>query len=256
MSGTPKIAVVASEAPAAQAALEELGARYRIVAPEQADLIVALGGDGFMLETLHRYRDRGVPFYGMHRGSVGFLMNGYGADGLEERLARAQPVAVHPLEMTAIDHAGAAHAAIAINEVSLVRQGRQAAKLRITVDKTVRLDELMADGVLVATPVGSTAYNLSAHGPIIPLNAEVLALTPISAFRPRRWRGALLPHRATVRFDVLEIERRPVSAAADFTEIADVRSVSVREAAEISFTMLFDPEHNLEERVLKEQFLS
>jgi NAD+ kinase len=256
MSGTKNIAVVASEAPAAQAALEELRARYKTVAPEQGDVIVALGGDGFMLETLHRYRERDVPFYGMHRGSVGFLMNGYGANGLEERLARAQPVAVHPLEMTATDHAGTAHAAIAINEVSLVRQGRQAAKLRITVDETVRLDELMADGVLVATPVGSTAYNLSAHGPIIPLSAEVLALTPISAFRPRRWRGALLPHQAKVRFDVLEIERRPVSAAADFTEIDDVRSVSVREAAEISFTMLFDPEHNLEERVLKEQFLS
>ncbi|HEX4112295.1 MAG TPA: NAD kinase [Stellaceae bacterium] len=256
MSGTQDIAIVASDAPAAQAALAELRGRYRTVAPERAGLIVALGGDGFMLETLHKYREQGARFYGMHRGSVGFLMNGYGPEKLEERLARAQPVAVHPLEMIATDHAGATHTAIAINEVSLVRQGRQAAKLRIAVDETVRLDELMADGVLVATAVGSTAYNLSAHGPIIPLNAEVLALTPISAFRPRRWRGALLPHRATVRFDVLEIERRPVSAAADFTEIGDVLTVTVREAAEISFTMLFDPEHNLEERVLKEQFLS
>ena len=256
MSGFPKIAIVASEAPAAQAALQDLRARYKTVSPEQADLIVALGGDGFMLETLHRYRERGVPFYGMHRGSVGFLMNGYGPNGLEERVVRAQPVAIHPLEMSATDRAGAVHNAIAINEVSLVRQGRQAAKLRIAVDETVRLDELMADGVLVATPVGSTAYNLSAHGPIIPLGADVLALTPISAFRPRRWRGALLPHKAKVRFDVLEVERRPVSAAADFTEIRDVASVSVREATEISIAMLFDPEHNLEERVLKEQFLS
>ncbi len=256
MSGFSKIAIVASEAPAAKAALDDLRGRYKTVPAEQADLIVALGGDGFMLETLHRYRERGVPFYGMHRGSVGFLMNGYGPNGLEERVARAQPVAIHPLAMTTADRAGTTHAAIAINEVSLVRQGRQAAKLKITVDETVRLDELMADGVLVATPVGSTAYNLSAHGPIIPLSADVLALTPISAFRPRRWRGALLPHEATVRFDVLEIERRPVSAAADFTEIRDVASVSVREASEISITMLFDPEHNLEERVLKEQFLS
>jgi NAD+ kinase len=256
MSGSKTIAIVASEAPAAQAALADLRARYKTAPPQEADLIVALGGDGFMLETLHRYRERGVPFYGMHRGSVGFLMNGYGPNGLEERVARAQPVAIHPLEMTATDRTGAVHSAIAINEVALVRQGRQAAKLRIAVDETVRLDELMADGVLVATPVGSTAYNLSAHGPIVPLSSDILALTPISAFRPRRWRGALLPHQAKVRVDVLEIERRPVSAAADFTEIRDVATVSVREAGEISITMLFDPEHNLEERVLKEQFLS
>jgi len=256
MSGFSKIAIVASDAPAAQAALKELCSRYNTVPPEQADLVVTLGGDGFMLETLHKYRERAVPFYGMHRGSVGFLMNAYGPDGLEQRVARAQPVAVHPLSMSATDRAGVLHDAIAINEVSLVRQGRQAAKLRITVDDTVRLDELTADGVLVATPVGSTAYNLSAHGPIIPLSAAILALTPISAFRPRRWRGALLPHWASVRFDVLEIERRPVSAAADFTEVRDVASVVVREAKEISLTMLFDPEHNLDERVLKEQFLT
>jgi len=256
MSGFQNIAIVASEAPAAQAALEDLRGRYRTAAPEQADIVVALGGDGFMLETLHKYRARGVPVYGMHRGSVGFLMNGYSPNALDERLGQAQPVVIHPLEMSATDTAGKTHTAIAINEVSLVRQARQAAKLKISVDDTVRLEELMADGVLVATPVGSTAYNLSAHGPIIPLSADVLALTPISAFRPRRWRGALLPHQARVRFDVLERERRPVSAAADFTEIRDVASVSVREAHEISFTLLFDPEHNLEERVLKEQFLS
>jgi len=254
MSGFKNIAIVASEAPAAQSALAELAARYQPVAPDKADVIVALGGDGFMLETLHQFRDRGVPFYGMHRGSVGFLMNGYGPDGLPERLERAVPVEVHPLEMRATDRAGTVHTAMAINEVSLVRQGRQAAKLKITVDNVPRLDELMADGVMVATPVGSTAYNLSAHGPIVPLGAGILALTPISAFRPRRWRGALLPHKATVRLDALEVERRPVSAAADFTEVRDIVSVTVREAPEISFTMLFDPEHNLEERVLKEQF--
>ncbi|MGH7075569.1 MAG: NAD kinase [Stellaceae bacterium] len=256
MSGPPKIAIFASDAPAAQAALAELQRRYATVPAEEAQIIIALGGDGFMLETLHRFRDSGVPFYGMHRGSVGFLMNNYSADGLTERIALVEPVAIHPLEMETVDRAGRTETAIAINEVSLVRQGRQGAKLRITIDGVVRLDELMADGVLVATPVGSTAYNLSAHGPIIPLSADVLALTPISAFRPRRWRGALLPHTARVRFEVLEIERRPVSAAADFTEIRDIASVTVREAAETSLTMLFDPEHNLEERVLKEQFLT
>jgi NAD+ kinase len=256
VSGFDKIAIFASEAPQAQAALAELRGRYKTVSPEEADLIVALGGDGFMLETLHRYRERGVPFYGMHRGSVGFLMNGYGPQGLMERLERSQPVRIHPLEMRAWDVAGAETKGLAINEVSLVRLGRQAAKLKITVDNVVRLEELMADGILVATPVGSTAYNLSAHGPIIPLTADVLALTPISAFRPRRWRGALLPHKANVRFDVIEPERRPVSAAADFTEVRDVAAVSVREASEISITMMFDPEQNLEERVLKEQFLS
>jgi NAD+ kinase len=256
MSGLPRIAIFASDAPAAQAALAELTGRYPTVSADKAEIIIALGGDGFMLETLHRFHDRNVPFYGMHRGSVGFLMNNYSPDGLERRLARSQPVVIHPIEMVTTDHAGREATAIAINEVSLVRQGRQAAKLRIVVDGVVRLDELMADGVLVATPVGSTAYNLSAHGPIIPLSSDVLALTPISAFRPRRWRGALLPHTARVRFEVLEIERRPVSVAADFTEIRDVATVAVREAAEISFTMLFDPEHNLEERVLKEQFLT
>jgi NAD+ kinase len=255
MSGNyNKIGIVASDAPAAQAALVELRARYKPSPPEEADIVVALGGDGFMLETLHRYGERGVPFYGMHRGSIGFLMNGYGPDGLPERLVRAVAVAVHPLEMRATDQSGVTQTAIAINEVALVRQGRQAAKLKIAVDGKARLDELMADGVLVATPVGSTAYNLSAHGPIVPLGAGILALTPISAFRPRLWRGALLPRRAKVQFDVLEADRRPVSAAADFTEVRDVLSVTVREADEISFTMLFDPEHNLEERVLKEQF--
>ncbi len=256
MASFKTIAFVASDAPAAQEALAELQARYGNPPPEEADVIVALGGDGFMLETLHRYLQRGVPIYGMHRGSVGFLMNGYEAPGLRERLARAELVHIHPLEMRARDKAGAEHVALAINEVSVLRETRQAAKLRITIDGVVRVEELTADGILVATPVGSTAYNLSAHGPIIPLGAGILALTPISAFRPRRWRGALLPHSAQVRFDILEADKRPISAVADYTEVRDVLSVAVRETREVTLSMLFDPEHNLEERVLKEQFLS
>jgi NAD+ kinase len=250
------IAFVASDAAAAQEALVELRALYGATAPERADVIVALGGDGFMLETLHRYIERGVPVYGMHRGSVGFLMNGYVPEGLRERIERAVPVRIHPLEMLARDIAGAEQTALAFNEVSLLRETRQTAKIRISIDDVVRVEELAADGILVATPVGSTAYNFSAHGPIIPLGAGVLALTPISAFRPRRWRGALLPHAARVRFDILEAEKRPVSAVADYTEVRDVLSVAVHENREVVFTMLFDPEHNLEERVLKEQFLS
>jgi len=249
-------AVLASEAPQAQAALAELTGRYGTTPPEEADIIVALGGDGFMLETLHRYRERNVPFYGMHRGSVGFLMNSYSPENLPQRLAHAVPFVTHPLTMTAIDRDGREHRALAINEVSLLRQRRQAAKLRIKVDGIIRLEELMADGVLVATPVGSTAYNLSVQGPIVPLGADLLALTPISAFRPRRWRGALLPYGARVQFDVLEAERRPVSAVADYTEVRDVVSVAVHETRDVEITLLFDPEHNLEERVFKEQFLT
>jgi NAD+ kinase len=250
------IAFVASEAPQAQQALAELQARYGKAAPDQADIIVPLGGDGFMLETLHRYLERKVPFYGMHRGSVGFLMNDYRAEGLKERLARAESVIIHPLEMIARDVTGGELKALAINEASLTRQGRQAAKLRISIDGVVRMDELMADGILLATPVGSTAYNLSAHGPIVPLQSDLLALTPISAFRPRRWRGALLPQSARVKFETLEIERRPVSAAADYTELRDVASVELSQALDIALTLMFDPEHSLNERVLKEQFLS
>jgi NAD+ kinase len=250
------IAFVASDAPQAQAALAELRDRYGATAPETAEVIVALGGDGFMLETLHRYIDCRVPIYGMHRGSVGFLMNGYEPQGLEERLARAQPVRIYPLVMEAQDDRGRRHRAVAFNEVSLLRETRQTAKLRITVDGVVRIDELMADGIIVSTPVGSTAYNLSAHGPIIPLGAGILAMTPISAFRPRRWRGAILPQEARVTFEILEGGKRPVSAVADYTEVRDVLSVAVHETRDIALTMLFDPEHNLEERVLKEQFLS
>jgi len=249
-----KIAFRASDAPAAQAALADLKRRYGGVKPEAAEVIVALGGDGFMLETLHANLGRGTPIYGMHRGSVGFLMNAYDAEKLPERVARAQAVRLSPLEMHVRDARGKQHRALAFNEVSLLRRGRQAAKIRISVDDVTRLDELLADGVLVATAVGSTAYNLSAHGPIIPLGTDLLALTPISAFRPRRWRGALLPHTAVVRFDILEAEKRPVSATADFTEVLDVVEVNVRETRDTSQTVLFDPEHNLEERVLKEQF--
>ena len=249
-------AFLASDAPQAQSALAELNQRYGSASPEEADVIVPLGGDGFMLETLHRYRDRGVPFYGMHRGSVGFLMNGYSPDALPQRIAAAVSVRIHPLAMVARDRAGTEHRALAINEVSLLRQRRQAAKLRIIVDDIVRLEELLADGALVATPVGSTAYNLSVHGPIVPLGADLLALTPISAFRPRRWRGALLPHSAKVEFQVLEADKRPVSAVADYTEVRDVISVIVRETRDMGLTLMFDPEHNLEERVFKEQFLT
>jgi NAD+ kinase len=251
-----RIAVVAAETEAAQAALGELCRLYPCVEPERAEVIVPLGGDGFMLETLHRFLSRGVPIYGMHRGSVGFLMNAYRPAGLYERLAAAQPVVLHPLEMTARDEHGGHHLALAFNEVSLLRESRQAAKLRVSVDGVVRIEELMADGILVATPVGSTAYNLSAHGPIIPLGAGVLALTPISAFRPRRWRGALLAHEARVEIQALETDKRPVSAVADFSEARDVETVEIHENRDISMTLLFDRESNLEERVLKEQFAS
>jgi NAD+ kinase len=252
----PRIAVVAAETEAAQRARDELCERYPCVLPDRAEIIVPLGGDGFMLETLHRFLSMGVHIFGMHRGSVGFLMNPYRPDGLMERLAAAQPVVLHPLEMNAVCEQGKRYRALAFNEVSLLRESRQAAKLQVSVDGVVRIDELMADGVLVATPVGSTAYNLSAHGPIIPLGAGVLALTPISAFRPRRWRGALLPHQAKVRIDALETDKRPVSAVADFTEARDVLSVDIHENRHISMTLLFDREFNLEERVLKEQFAS
>jgi NAD+ kinase len=250
------VAFVASDAEAAQLALRELRERYGTADPQDADVIVPLGGDGFMLETLHRFVGSGKPVFGMHRGSVGFLMNSYRLDGLGERLAAAQPVELHPLEMTARQVDGTVHRAIAFNEVSLLRETRQAAKLRVKVDDVVRLEELMADGILLATPVGSTAYNLSAHGPIVPLGADILALTPISAFRPRRWRGALLPHGVQVRIDALESAKRPVSAVADFTEVRDIVSVEIRENRDIGVTALFDGEANLEERVLKEQFMS
>ncbi|HEX7007668.1 MAG TPA: NAD kinase [Alphaproteobacteria bacterium] len=251
----PKIAFAASTHPAAAEAKARLEARYPHVPEDEAEIIVALGGDGLMLETLHRSICRGVAVYGMNRGSVGFLMNEYREDNLFERLAAAVRVSLHPLRMEALTNDGKTHEALAINEVSLLRQTRQTAKIRISIDGVVRMPELACDGVLVATPAGSTAYNLSAHGPIIPVGAGLLALTPISAFRPRRWRGALLPHTATVVFDVLEADKRSVSAVADFTEIRDVTRVTVREDDSVTLTLLFDPEHNLEERIIVEQFV-
>ncbi|MFZ9447410.1 MAG: NAD kinase [Alphaproteobacteria bacterium] len=250
----PRIAVCAADTDVAREARARLVARYDVVDPEAADILVALGGDGFLLQTLHRHRALGRPVFGMNRGSVGFLLNEFREAGLMERLAKSSPVLLHPLRMEATTIGGERVVATAINEVALFRQQRQTAKIRISVDGVVRLPELSCDGVMVATPAGSTAYNLSAHGPIIPLGAGLLALTPISAFRPRRWRGALLPHGAMVGCVVLEAHKRPGGAAADNSEVRDVARVEVREERDIGFTLLFDPDQNLEERVLKEQF--
>jgi len=250
----PRLAFLASDRPEAMAARTALVARYGDVAEAEADVLVALGGDGFMLETLRRDLERRRPIYGMNRGSVGFLMNDYAEEGLLERIAAAEKAVIHPLVMTARDAAGTTREAIAINEVSLLRQTYQSAKLRILIDGRVRMAELTCDGILLATPAGSTAYNLSAHGPIIPLSGEVLALTPISAFRPRRWRGALLSHKDKVTFDILEADKRPVSAVADNVEVRDVLQVDVVEDRRLSFTLLFDAGRSLEERVLAEQF--
>ena len=249
-----RLAFTASDRPEAIEACEALTARYGAVSEADAQVIVALGGDGFMLETLHRQIDTHRPIYGMNRGSVGFLMNEYSEDDLLERINAAESAVIHPLSMVAMDVHGTEHRALAINEVSLLRQTRQTAKLRISIDGKVRLGELSCDGALVCTPAGSTAYNLSAHGPIIPLDAKVLALTPISAFRPRRWRGALLQHTAQVSFEILEGNKRPVSAVADNFEVRDVIEVRIAEDREISLQMLFDAERSLEERVLAEQF--
>jgi NAD+ kinase len=250
-----KLAFVASKTPQARRSLASLSQRYSSVPVEEADVIVALGGDGFMLETLHDHLARGVPIYGMNQGTVGFLLNDYAEDGLLERICSAVTASIHPLAMRATCADGAVVDAVAINEVALLRQTRQAAKVRISIDGRVRLSELVCDGVLVATPAGSTAYNLSAHGPILPVSSNVLALTPISAFRPRRWRGAILPRESAVTFEVLEPDHRPVSATADTTEARGVVEVSVRENREIALQMLFDREHGLEERILKEQFV-
>lgn len=249
-----KIAFVASRSPEARAARLRLLKFYPSVRLDKADVIVALGGDGFMLDTLHRFRRRGLPIFGMNRGTIGFLMNAYDENGLEKRLMKAEQATLHPLSMRATQVSGKIRQAITINEVSLLRETRQAAKIRVSVDSVVRLPELVCDGILVATPAGSTAYNLSTHGPIIPLGAEILALTPISAFRPRRWRGALLTSDAKVRFDILEHAKRPVSAVAGRTEIRDVSRVDVFLDKRETLAILFDPEHNLEERILNEQF--
>lgn len=250
-----RLAFTASSSPDAQAALSILRAHYEEVPEGEAETIVALGGDGFMLEMLHRHLGSGLPIYGMNLGSVGFLMNEFRPDGLLERLSSAERAVIHPLRMRATSADGARHSAIAINEVSLLRETRQAAKIRISIDGQTRMEELICDGVLLSTPAGSTAYNLSAHGPILPIDAALLALTPISAFRPRRWRGALLPHKSQVRFDVLERDKRPVSAVADHAEVRDVVQVDIAEDRSIALTMLFDAGRNLNERILTEQFV-
>jgi NAD+ kinase len=249
-----KIAFVASAVPEARASLERLASRYGNAPPGEADALVALGGDGFMLQTLHQFLNDRIPIYGMNRGSVGFLMNDYHEDDLKQRLAAAEISRVHPLSMLAYDGAGKAHKGLAINEVSLFRETYQAANLQISVDGKVRMEELICDGVLVATPAGSTAYNLSAYGPILPINAQLLALTPISPFRPRRWRGALLPNKAHITIQALEPDKRPVSAVADHLEMRSIVRVEVEQARHIELLMMFDPGHSLDERVLAEQF--
>ena len=249
-----KIAFVASDVPEAREALQRLTERYGNVPVPEANAIVALGGDGLMLQTLHAHMQDHVPIYGMNRGSVGFLMNEYHEDGLKARLAAAEVSVIHPLAMRAHDAAGKVHEALAINEVSLFRQLYQAAKVRISVDGKVRMAELICDGVLVATPAGSTAYNLSAHGPILPIDAALLALTPISPFRPRRWRGALLPNQVKIVIEVLEPDKRPVSAVADHFETRSVTRVEIQQASHIDLFMMFDPGHSLDERMLTEQF--
>ncbi len=251
---SPKIAFTASDAPSAQAAREVLSARYGDVPLAKAQVIVALGGDGFMLQTLHATQGFAAPVYGMNRGTIGFLMNEYQEEDLPARLDAAEEEIINPLRMTALDAQGDMHDGLAINEVSLLRAGPQAAKLRITVDGRMRMQELVCDGALVATPAGSTAYNYSAHGPIVPIGSDVLALTAMSAFRPRRWRGALLPKKAVVRFDVLDAEKRPVMAEADSKSVRNVVSVEIRSEPSIQHRILFDPGHGLEERLIREQF--
>ncbi|HYC55975.1 MAG TPA: NAD kinase [Candidatus Binatia bacterium] len=253
--GREKLCFVASDAPDAQQALASLKGRYASVPAGQADVIVALGGDGFVLQTLHEHIGHHIPIYGMNKGTVGFLMNDYNEEDLPARIDRASVAAIHPLKMRAQCMGGTSVEALAINEVSLLRQTRQAAKIRISIDGTVRLDELVCDGVLVATPAGSTAYNLSAHGPILPVKSGVLAITPISAFRPRRWRGAIVPGDAVIDFEIMGDTKRPVSATADTVEARNVRHVHVFEEKAITLELLFDPEHGLEERILKEQFV-
>jgi NAD+ kinase len=245
---------VATPGPEAQSALANLRAQYDDSGPEKAEIIIALGGDGFMLQPLHTFLGQDKPIYGMNLGSVGFLMNEYNEADLPERLAKAERAVINPLRMraTTID---TCVDGLAFNEVSLLRQTRQATKLRILVDGKVRISELICDGALVSTPVGSTAYNLSAHGPILPIDSALLALTPISAFRPRSWRGALLPRRAKVRFEALEVEKRPVSAVADGLEVRNITAVDVGEDLSVAMVMLYEAGRNLDERILTEQFL-
>ncbi len=257
MPGTKKprqLAFVSSDTEDARAALAELSAEYGHVSMEDADVVVALGGDGFLLQTLRDTMGTGKKVYGMNRGTIGFLMNEYAVDALPERIGATVAETIRPLEMRATTMDGETVTALAINEVALWRQSYQTAKIRISVDGKLRMEELSCDGVMVATPAGSTAYNLSAHGPILPLDAPLLALTPVSPFRPRAWRGALLPNRSEVRFDILEAAKRPVNAAADHTEVKSVQSVTVRQSKKVTATLLFDPSHSWNERILKEQF--
>jgi len=249
------IAFVASEEPIAQTARKDLIARFGNTPEAKADVIVALGGDGFMLETLHRTQELAVPVYGMNRGTVGFLMNEYSDLDLMDRLDAAEEEVINPLSMKAEDQNGNLHEALAINEVSLLRAGPQAAQLRISVDGRQRLELLVCDGALVATPAGSTAYNYSAHGPILPIGSDVLAITAVAAFRPRRWRGALIPKTAKVRFDVLNSKKRPVMAEGDGQAVRDVLWVEIQSEPSIEHRLLFDPGHGLEERLLREQFV-
>lgn len=252
----PTIQLRASETEKAQAALARLQKQYEPYTSDDPDIIVALGGDGYMLETLRSQISDRKPVFGMNCGSRGFLMNEYRETGLMERLQESESATIRPLRMEGETCDGEAFQGLAINEVSLLRQRHQAAKIRISLDGKVRMEKLIADGILVATPAGSTAYNLSAHGTIIPLDSEVLALTPISAFRPRRWRGALLSRNTKVRFDILEAEKRPVSAVADSQEVRDIAWVEVRESKSIELTMLFDPDKSLNERIAAEQFMT
>jgi len=245
---------ICADNPDAHEAAARLAALYGQSPLAQADVVVALGGDGFMLQAIHENMDSGRSIYGMNRGTVGFLMNEYSEIDLRERIAAATAETIRPLVMEAVTTSGKTVSARAINEVSLFRQSAQAAKVRISIDGKVRLDELVCDGVMVATPAGSTAYNLSAHGPILPLDAPLLALTPVSPFRPRRWRSALIPNRSTVLFDILEADKRPVNAVADHAEVKSVVSVSVRESRNSTVTLLFDASHSWDERILAEQF--
>lgn len=249
-----RLCILSSAKPDAVRTAASLRARFGDHGPAQCDVIVAVGGDGFMLETLRAYMKAGKPVYGVNCGTVGFLMNGADPGDLPARIAEAEEAIIHPLAMKAVDSNGATHFALAINEISLFRQTRQSARIRIVVNGKTRMESLTCDGVLLATPAGSTAYNLSAHGPILPISADLLALTPISAFRPRRWKGALLPHDAVVRFEALEPEQRPVSAVADNQEVRDAISVEAREDRDISMSVLFDRGQSLDERILREQF--
>lgn len=246
-----KIAIVSAQNTTAKKAGDSMKKKYKTVEPKQADVIIALGGDGFLLKTLHKYKK---PVFGMHCGTVGFLLNQFSEDDLLARLKKTERAILHPLKIKVEDENGKTKKALAINEISLLRSSPQAAKLKITIDGKVRMEELVCDGILVATPAGSTAYNLSAHGPVVPLGSKILALTPLSPFRPRRWNGALLPHSAKIKIEVLKNDKRPVMAAADDLDLGRVKTIHVEEDESISFELLYDPERHLEERILQEQF--